>query len=109
MVLQQPVPAFDTMALQVSDRGRNRKSFVPINPQDAQRLKFIFSNLLDPFNKYFLKQNALRRITKIKAFLLTPSMHKGARFGHRRFQSWLGTSDMGNPVTVTAKRARIGV
>lgn len=65
--------------------------------------------LLNPFNKHFLKQNALRGITRIKAFLLTPSMHKRAGFGHTRYQSCLGTSDLGNPVTVTAKRAKTGV
>lgn len=36
-------------------------------------------------------------------------MHARAGFGHRRYQSWLGTSDLGNPVTVIAKRARVGV
>lgn len=58
--------------------------------------------MLNPFNKRFLKQNALRGITKTKRFLLTPSMHKSAVFSHRRYQSWLGISDLGNPVTVTA-------
>lgn len=33
-------------------------------------------------------------------------MHKRAGFGHRRYQSQL---DLGNTVTVIAKRARIGV
>lgn len=64
--------------------------------------------LLDPFNKHFLKQNTLRGITKIKAFLLTLSMHKRAGFGQRRYQRQLGTSDLGNPVTLIAKNWSVG-
>lgn len=95
-------------ALQVSDRGRDRKSFVSIKLQHTQRQKFIFSNPTRPFNKHFLKQNALRGITKTKGFLLTPSMHKSAVFSHRRYQSWLGISDLGNPVTAIAGGQGLG-
>lgn len=44
MVLRKPVPAFDMTALHVSDRDRDRKSFMLIKLQHAQRPKFIFSN-----------------------------------------------------------------
>lgn len=58
------------MALQVSDRGRDRKNFMPIKYSTPRGPHLSSLTLLNPFNKRFLKQNALRGITKIKGFLL---------------------------------------